>query len=70
MSDAAPAFHLDNARSDTLLLTISGNWGQDVDTPAFSDLLTNLNVLSPTTITVRFDNIEQWDSVLMAFLLQ
>ena len=70
MSDTAPVFQLDNTQSNTLMLTLSGNWVQGAGAPDFTDLRTNLNALSPAALTVHFDNIEQWDSILMAFLLQ
>jgi len=70
MSDTAPVFRLDNTQSDTLILTLNGNWIQGAGAPDFKDLRTNLNALSPTALAVHFDTIEQWDSILMAFLLQ
>ncbi|MEP0202422.1 MAG: ABC transporter permease [Halioglobus sp.] len=70
MSNTAPVFQLDNSQSGTLVLTLSGNWEQGAGAPDFNELHTNLNALSPTVLTVKFDNIEHWDSILMAFLLQ
>jgi phospholipid/cholesterol/gamma-HCH transport system permease protein len=70
MSDTAPVFQLDTTQSDTLILALTGDWIQGAGAPDFNDLRTNLNALSPKTLIVHFDNIEQWDSILMAFLLQ
>ncbi|MEP4484083.1 MAG: ABC transporter permease [Halioglobus sp.] len=70
MSKSAPVFQLDNTQSDTLMLTLSGDWEQGAGAPDFDELHTNLNALSPKALTVRFDSIENWDSIIMAFLLQ
>lgn len=70
MSDSAPEFLLDHTQADTLTLTLTGNWVQGANTPDFENLRTSLSALSPTCVTIQLDNSAQWDSILMAFLLQ
>ena len=70
MSDDTPCYQLTEDDGAGLCLALSGNWQQGSGHPAFSSLQDELIARSPEALTIDGVGLKQWDSVLMAFLLQ
>lgn len=58
----------DSTRRSVLLLR--GDWVQGVETPLFPELRALLNAAAPQELALDCSELGQWDSLLMAFLLQ
>jgi len=52
------------------VLHLNGDWTQGVETPLFPELRALLNAAAPRELSVDSSELGQWDSLLMAFLLQ
>lgn len=72
MSPRAPAYQLTDDSPQATTLHLSGDWvqGNDQDTIEFRDLRPELVAASPRQLRVDGSELGQWDSLLMAFLLQ
>ena len=70
MSDDTPRYQLTRQDEAALCLELIGNWQQGTDHPPFSALQDNLVAQHPAALTIDGASLNQWDSVLMAFLLQ
>ncbi|MCZ6830272.1 MAG: MlaE family lipid ABC transporter permease subunit [Gammaproteobacteria bacterium] len=70
MSSQQPAFELDLENADRAILQLSGTWDLDQQTPAFNQLLEELQQHQPRQIVCEAEQLAEWDSSLMAFLLQ
>ena len=70
MSEDNPGYQLAVQGEDNLCLQLNGTWTQGSDHPPFSSLQDELITRQPVTLTVDGAALGQWDSVLMAFLLQ
>jgi phospholipid/cholesterol/gamma-HCH transport system permease protein len=70
MSEDNPGYQLAVQGEDNLCLQLNGTWIQGSDHPPFSSLQDELVTRQPVTLTVDGTALGQWDSVLMAFLLQ
>ena len=69
MSDDNPGYQL-NVQGEELCLGLNGNWVQGSDHPEFSALQDELITHQPTRLSIDGANLGDWDSILMAFLLQ
>ncbi len=70
MTNRAPGFKLDHRNQDSVTLGLTGDWIQGQATPDFAELRHQLREHPSPTITVQSDDLGEWDTVLMAFLLQ
>jgi len=70
MSNPTASFQLLAQEHDNYSLTLSGDWVQGQQHPSFSDLEGQLLQYHPCSLTVDGGGLSNWDSVLMAFLLQ
>lgn len=70
MSDPTPRIALSSLESEEALLTLGGNWMEGSDAPEFSEFLPRLTSTSPERVLVNGDELGEYDSLLMAFLLQ
>ncbi|TXS89718.1 MlaE family ABC transporter permease [Parahaliea aestuarii] len=70
MNPQAPAYELIEDAPHALRLTLSGDWVQAQAIPDFPALRSELLALSPEQLAVDGSSLGEWDSLLMAFLLQ
>jgi len=56
--------------ADTAILAVTGNWVQGQVSTTFSQFRSELLSSSPSQLTVDGSQLNEWDSVLMAFLLR
>lgn len=70
MTSPSPEYHLHDETQDASALAFSGDWVQGRDAASFSALESELSCISPTHLTADGAALGEWDSVLMAFLLQ
>jgi len=69
MSASPPEYQLRVDSPEDLSLLISGDWAQSRDTAAFSALQSELRVADPSRLVADGAGLGEWDSILMAFLL-
>ncbi|MEQ8803368.1 ABC transporter permease [Haliea sp.] len=71
MSEQAAGLELrrDDAARQTVL-HLRGDWTQGAEVPPFPELRAQLNAAVPRQLTLVCNELGQWDSLLMAFLLQ
>jgi phospholipid/cholesterol/gamma-HCH transport system permease protein len=70
MSTQKPDYQLSEESREDALLRLSGDWVQGADNTEFTELQSQLNVSHPHRLTADGSALGQWDSLLMAFLLQ
>ena len=70
MSDDNPGYQLTPQGEDSLRLELSGNWIQGADHPGYTGVRDKLIDHQPAALVLDGTGLGQWDSVLMAFLLQ
>jgi phospholipid/cholesterol/gamma-HCH transport system permease protein len=70
MSSPSPEYHLRDEQQDASALVFCGDWVQGRNAASFSDLQPELACITPTRLTADGAALGNWDSVLMAFLLQ
>lgn len=70
MTDQPAAFQLVHSSDTDALLTLSGAWVQAYDPGDFSALSGQLHLGTSTRLTVDGSTLGEWDSTLVAFLLQ
>ncbi len=70
MTDQAPAFRLDHDDQERTALKISGDWVQGQQAPDFAELRSELAAALPQHVEIDCSDLGDWDSILMAFLLQ
>lgn len=70
MPSQFPEYHLHDEEQDASALIFSGDWVQGRGAASFSALRSDLDCVSPTRLTADGAALGDWDSVLMAFLLQ
>ena len=70
MSDPSPRLEFTSPEPDRAELALGGDWVEGSAAPEFADFLPRLAATSPARLTVTGEGIGQWDSLLMAFLLQ
>lgn len=67
---SSPTFTLHADKAEPAVLELSGSWNLQQQTPLFSDLEQQLRQAAPRQLACRVQNLQDWDSTLMAFLLQ
>jgi phospholipid/cholesterol/gamma-HCH transport system permease protein len=70
MTEPQAAFQLVNCNDTDALLTLSGAWVEANDPGEFSTLSSQLHLGTSTRLTVDGSALGEWDSTLVAFLLQ
>ncbi|WP_116364804.1 MlaE family ABC transporter permease [Parahaliea mediterranea] len=70
MNSTAPAYELIEDAPHALRLALTGDWVQAQAIPDFPTLRSELLACSPEALTVDGSGLGDWDSLLMAFLLQ
>ncbi|MCB1699876.1 MAG: ABC transporter permease [Halioglobus sp.] len=70
MSESHPGFELVHQNDEETLLTLSGAWVRGSATVDFAEFTHELHAASPKRLLVEGSGIGEWDSTLMAFLLQ
>lgn len=70
MSNQAPVFQLLDEDQDNCALSLSGDWVQGFEHTPFAELQAQLLQHRPHALTADGAALTNWDSVLMAFLLQ
>ena len=70
MSEQAPGFQLQQDTADAITLQLSGDWLQGADTGGFTQLRTELARTGASSLVADGTDLGEWDSLLMAFLLQ
>ncbi len=70
MSEQAPGFQLQHGTGDVITLQLSGDWLQGQETADFTELRTELARTGASTLIADGATLGEWDSLLMAFLLQ
>jgi phospholipid/cholesterol/gamma-HCH transport system permease protein len=70
MSAQAPAFQLSDVSQGTATLSLSGNWVQGEAVQDFCELRPELQAAAPRRLVLDADGLGEWDTLLMAFLLQ
>ena len=70
MTDPQAAFQLVHSNDTDALLTLSGAWIEAHDPGEFSTLSSQLHLGTSTRLTVDGSALGEWDSTLVAFLLQ
>lgn len=70
MPDPAPTFALSPAQSGTATLKLAGCWNLEQEIPNFGQLEQQLRQAPPARLLCEVDELQEWDSTLMAFLLQ
>jgi phospholipid/cholesterol/gamma-HCH transport system permease protein len=70
MPSPPPTFELQNQASGAAILELGGCWNLEQETPSFTGLEQQLSEVSPGTLSCCVDHLQEWDSTLMAFLLQ
>ncbi len=70
MTEQHAGFQLVHSNDTDALLTLSGPWVQGCDLEDFSSLSSQLHLGTSTHLTVDGAALQEWDSTLVAFLLQ
>lgn len=70
MPASAPGFEFHDDSSESASLVLLGDWVQGQAAAPFSELRTELAASHPERLVVDADGLGDWDSVLLAFLLQ
>ncbi len=70
MEDRAPGFQLQQGSGDAATLQLSGDWLQGLKTPGLAQLRTELARTGAATLVADGSGLGEWDSLLVAFLLQ
>lgn len=70
MTDQAPGFQLAQENQENAALFLTGDWVQGQQAPDFDELRAQLATGLPEKLALDGSNLGQWDSILMAFLLQ
>ena len=70
MSEQAPGYELQHGTGDAITLQLSGDWLQGRATGSFTELRTELARTGASTLIADGANLGEWDSLLLAFLLQ
>jgi len=70
MSDPSPSITFASTDPEGAELALGGNWVEGSDAPEFADFLPQLTATAPERVLVTGDDLGEWDSLLMAFLLQ
>ena len=70
MSTQKPGFELLGENQDQSCLLLTGNWIQGQDPVDFAALQSELRLSHPKRLTADGSSLGEWDSILMAFLLQ
>lgn len=71
MSEQAAGLELQpNDAGQKAVLHLRGDWIQGADVPPFPELRALLNAAVPRQLTLEGSELGEWDSLLMAFLLQ
>src|SRR5690554_6577809 len=76
MTTDAPSFSVEETTGQgenpeqPLVLTLSGDWVQGSGAPGFVALQQALQGRRPTQLTINAESLGEWDSLLLAFLLQ
>jgi len=69
MSDRPPAYQLLRDSPDDFILLLSGDWVQGRDNAGFTALQSELRAAHPRHVCADGADLGDWDSILMAFLL-
>lgn len=67
---SSPRFDLTTDGQDHTVLLLSGDWVQGQSHSSFSELQNKLDTIAPRKLVVDGSALTQWDSILLAFLLQ
>ena len=70
MSEPTPRLEFNSPEPDQAELMLAGDWVEGQEAPEFADFLPRLAATAPARLTVSGTDLGQWDSLLMAFLLQ